>query len=169
MMKTAIFPGTFDPPTLGHLNIISRSAQIFPHLYVAIGQNISKPITAFNEQERAELLKQISYQIPNIEIVIFHGLLADYMKKMSITTIVRSIRNFSDFEYEIVLAEMNRKIGGVETLYMIPDEKFRLISSTHIRELARYGKRLDQFVPKAIEPIIFERLSQFLDNSNCKF
>lgn len=159
--RTAIFPGTFDPPNLGHIDVVQRAHKLFDRLYVAIGYNSNKPRAAFSPQERVELFKQATLDLPNVEIVSFNGLLVDYMDQRSITTIIRSIRSFSDFEYEMTLAYMNRQISGIETIYIIPDEKFKLISSSLIRDLARYGKRLDQFVPAVIEPLVFERLSAY--------
>jgi pantetheine-phosphate adenylyltransferase len=159
-MKTAIFPGTFNPPSLGHFDIISRSANLFDQLYVGIGQNSDKPNQFFSIAERIALLKQTTKEIPNVEVVSFNGLLVDYVKEKGISVIIRSMRNLSDFEFETVLASMNRQVSGVETLIMIPDEKYRWMSSTLIRELAEGGKRLNQFIPDVIEPFVFERLSK---------
>lgn len=158
-MKKVIFPGTFDPPTLGHLDIAQRAAEIFDHVYLAIGCNMRKQ-TAFSMEERIELLKKITLQIPNIEIVTFSGLLVDCAQQLQVHAILRGIRNISDFDYETLQAHMNRQLGDVETLYMVASEKYRLISSTLIREIANYGKRLHAFVPAEIEKEVFERLSQ---------
>lgn len=159
-MKKVIFPGTFDPPTLGHLDIASRAAEIFDYVYLAIGYNLRKKKTAFSVEERIELLKTVTSKIPNIEIVTFSGLLVDYANKLQVHAILRAIRNVSDFDYENLQAQMNRQLGNVETLYMVADEKYRLISSTLIREIASYGKRLHAFVPEEIEEMIFDRLCQ---------
>lgn len=158
-MLAAIFPGTFDPPTLGHLDIIQRAAKLFPILYVGVGQNSLKKQPAFSPEERVELLKQITQGISQLHIVSFNGLLVDYLRENNISCIIRAIRNPVDFESEIVLASMNRKISGVETLYMVPDENYRLISSTLIRELAQHGRRLTAFIPQIIEPLVFQRLA----------
>lgn len=157
-MKKIIFPGTFDPPTVGHLDIAKRAAEIFDHVYLAIGCNIRKKKTAFTVEERIELLRTITDKIPNIEIVTFNGLLVDYAKELEVHAILRAIRNVSDFDYENLQAQMNRQLGNIETLYMVADEKYRLVSSTLIREIASYGKRLHTFVPPEIEEFIFERL-----------
>lgn len=159
-MKKVIFPGTFDPPTLGHLDIVQRAAEIFDYVYLAIGHNIRKKKTEFTIEERIDLLKTMTMKIPNIEIVSFSGLLVDFAKNLEVHSIIRSIRNISDFDYESLQAHMNRQLGDIETLYMIADEKYRLISSTLIREIASYGKRLHGFVPSEIEGLIFDRLSQ---------
>lgn len=159
-MKKVIFPGTFDPPTLGHLNIASRAAEIFDHVYIAIGSNIRKKKMAFSVEERIDLLKKITSKMPNIEIVTFNGLLVDFANQLHVHAILRAIRNISDFDYENLQAQMNRQLGDVETLYMVADEKYRLISSTLIREIASYGKRLHAFVPEEVEEVIFNRLSR---------
>lgn len=159
-MKKIIFPGSFDPPTLGHLDIALRAANIFDRVYIAIGHNPRKKNRAFSLDERMELLSIVLYQIPNVEIVTFNGLLVDFANTLGVKTILRAIRNASDFDYENLQAQMNRRLGNVETLYMVADEKFRLVSSTLIREIASYGRRLHGFVPEEIEKIVFERLSQ---------
>src|SRR5215207_7150649 len=117
IMKRVIFPGTFDPPTLGHLDVAKRAAEIFDYVYLAIGHNIRKKTTAFQIEERIELLKMITSKIPNIEVVTFEGLLVDYAKSLNVHAILRAIRNISDFDYESLQAHMNRQLGNIETLY----------------------------------------------------
>ncbi len=164
-MKKIIFPGSFDPPTLGHLDIALRAANIFDHVYIAIGQNPRKKHRAFSPEQRMELLSTVLHQVPNVEIVTFNGLLADFANTLGVKTILRAIRNASDFDYENLQAQMNSRLGNVESLYMVADEKFRLISSALIHEIAGYGRRLHGFVPEEIEKVVFERLSQ-LDPMN---
>lgn len=159
-MQKAIFPGSFDPPTRGHLNIVCRAAKLFDRLYVAVGSNITKKETAFTPEERVRLWQVMIKDIPNIEVVAFDGLLADFAKELNVSLIIRSLRNVSDFEHEMIQAEMNAKLGSIETLYMVAEEKHRLISSTLVREIARFGKRLHPFVPDEIEEAVFQRLSQ---------
>lgn len=158
-MKKVIFPGTFDPPTLGHLDIIKRAANIFDYVYIAIGSNIRKKKTAFSIEERIYLLKAVTSSLHNVEIVTFNGLLVDFVNQLQVHVILRAVRNVSDFDYENLQAQMNRQLGGVETLYMVADEKYRLISSTLIREIASFGKRLHAFVPEEVEEMIFNHLS----------
>lgn len=162
-MKAAIYPGTFDPPTLGHLNIIQRAADKFDKLVVAIGENPSKICPAFSLEERVELLKRITTHVPHVEIAAFSGLLVDFAKEQGINIIIRAIRTIFDFEHETLQAQMNRQLGGVETFYLVVDEKCRLISSTLVREIASHGKRLIGFVPSEIEESVFHRL--FLDKN----
>src|SRR5262245_40710926 len=111
-MRTAIFPGTFDPPTLGHLDIIKRAVKMFDKLYVGIGHNSQKPVDAFSTLEREKLLKDITKGIPNVEVATYEGLLVDFVKDKNISVIIRSIRNFSDYENEIILAHMNKEVSG---------------------------------------------------------
>lgn len=165
-MKKIIFPGTFDPPTLGHLDIATRASKIFDHVYLAVGHSIQKDKTAFTTEERIALLKKMTQSIPNIEVVSFEGLLVDFAKKLGVNTILRAFRNISDFDYESLQAHMNRELGPVETLYMVADEKYRLISSTLIRDIASYGRRLHAFVPRDIEQEIFDRLSKCSNPKN---
>lgn len=159
-MKKVIFPGTFDPLTLGHLDIAKRAAEIFDYVYIAIGSNIRKEKTVFSLEERIELLKAVTGHIPDIEVITFSGLLVDYANQLHVHAILRAVRNISDFDYENLQAQMNRQLGHVETLYMVADEKYRLISSTLIREIASYGRKLHAFVTEEVEEQIFNRLSQ---------
>lgn len=158
MVKTAIYPGTFDPPTLGHLNIIQRSASKFDKLVIAIGENPSKISSVFPLEKRMEFLKKITTNVPNVEITSFTGLLVDFAKKQRIDMIIRSIRTIFDFENETLQAQMNCKLGGVETFFLGVDENYRLISSTLVREIASYGRRLVGFVPPEIEEDVFNHL-----------
>lgn len=152
-MKKAIYPGTFDPPTLGHLNIIQRASTLFDQLYVAIGQN-EKKSSFFSVEERKYFLKTITHEFPNVEVVSFEGLLIDYAKRMQIPLVLRSMRNGTDFDEETLLASMNAKMGQLETLYLVPDDAFRHISSSLVREVGRAGGPLHFFVPAAIvEPV----------------
>ncbi len=159
-MKSAIYPGTFDPPTLGHLDIIQRASRNFNKLIVAIGKNNSKKSTFFSIQERVFFLKSITNNIPNIEIEAFPGLLVDFSKDREIDIVIRSIRTVLDFEYETLQAQMNRRLGNLETFYLVVNEKYRLISSTAVKELASHGKRLKEFIPEGIEEAVFQRLFQ---------
>lgn len=156
-MPAAIFPGTFDPPTLGHLDIIQRASQLFQPLYVAIGHNpLKKPL--FTIEERIVFLQKIT-DPKTVRIVTFEGLLVDLAKKMDVQTIVRSFRTTNDMEDEIIQASMNRQMEGVETLFLLADEKYRLISSSHVREIARCGRHLHEFVPPEIEDAIYKKLN----------
>jgi pantetheine-phosphate adenylyltransferase len=158
-MEAAIYPGTFDPPTLGHLNIIQRSASKFDKLVIAVGENPAKLFPAFSLEERVQFLKSITLDIPNVEVTAFQGLLVDFAGSRGINIIVRAIRTIFDFENETLQAQVNRQLGDVETFYLVVDEKYRLISSTFVREIGSQGKRLVGFVPPEIEEKVFHRLS----------
>ena len=157
-MNTAIYPGTFDPPTLGHLNVIQRAASKFDKLIVAIGENRAKAPPVFSLEERIQFFKIITANILNIEIVGFNGLLVDYAHSQGVSIVIRAIRTIFDFEHETLQAQMNRQLGNVETFYLVVDEKYRLISSTLVREIASHGRRLTGFVPLEIEETVFQRL-----------
>ena len=157
-MKAAIYPGTFDPPTLGHLNVIQRAATHFDKLIIAIGENRTKPASIFSIEERVQFFNTITATISNVEIVAFNGLLVDFAKSQGVEIIIRAIRTIFDFEQETLQAQMNRQLGGIETFYLVVDEKYRLVSSTLVREIASYGKPLTGFVPPEIEEAILQRL-----------
>lgn len=154
----AIFPGTFDPPTLGHLNIMQRASKLFDPLIIGIGKNSGKT-PVFTVHERMEMVQKITQNLPHVKIVSYDGLLVDFMHQEKIRIIVRAIRNMSDYDCEMVQAGMNRKLSGVETLFMTVDEQYSQVNSTLIKEVAQFGKRLDLFIPKEIEPFVFERLT----------
>lgn len=159
-MRSAIFPGTFDPPNLGHINIIQRASKLFDRIYVAIGESSIKPHCAFNLKERLEMLKKATKGIPNVEVVSFEGLLVDFAQQKSISVIIRSIRTESDFDFETMQAHMNRHLSGIETLYLVPTEEYHFISSTLIREIAQQGRSVRKFVPDVIEEDIIKRLAK---------
>lgn len=157
-MSIALYPGTFDPPTLGHFNLIQRMVTHFDRVLVAIGHNGAKTPT-FPSEERIHLLKTLTRQMGSVEVHAFDGLLVDFAKSQGVTVIVRGLRSLLDLEYEQVQAQMNRQLGGMETLFLMVDEKYRCISSTLVREIGSLGKRLHAFVPQEIEEAVFHRLS----------
>lgn len=157
-MSSVIYPGTFDPPTLGHLNIIQRAASKFDHVVIAIGKNSNKPLPIFTLEERLDFLKKITVKLKNVEIASFSGLLVDFATSRKISTIVRGIRTIFDFENETSQAQINRQLGGIETFYLAVEEKYSQISSTLVREIAIHGKRLIDYVPSEIEENVFQKL-----------
>lgn len=160
-MKKVIYPGSFDPPTLGHLNIVQRATGMFDHVVVAMGNNLSKT-PSFSLEERVELFKIVTKNIKNVVVMPFEGLLVDFAKEQNADFILRGIRNIFEFEKENLQAQVNRQLSGLETLYLTVDEKYRLISSTLVKEIAFYGKRLAGFVPDEIEEMVFERLGNII-------
>lgn len=154
-----LIPGTFDPPTLGHLEIIQRAATLCKKLYIGVADNASKT-PSFTQNERMSFLGEICHHLPNVEIVSIHGLVIDFVKKQKIDTLVRGLRSFSDMEHETQMAQANKKLGGVETLFLISEGHFAHISSSLIREIAACGHHLKDFVPKEIEEKVFSRLKK---------
>lgn len=142
----AIYPGTFDPITNGHLSIIKRGLKVFEHLIVAILHNPQKK-PLFTLKERIEMIKTSIEGIPNVEVDYFDGLLIDYAVRKNATVILRGLRAMSDFEYEFQMALMNRKLeDSVETLFMMPSEQYTYLSSRIVKEIAYYGGDIDCLV-----------------------
>ena len=158
-MKRALFPGTFDPPTLGHLDIIQRALDICDELYIGVATNIGKGREAlFSTEEKMQMLQDITRSLPQVKVASFSGLVVTFAKKHNINFLIRGLRAFSDFEFEFRMALANRKISGIETVFLMADERHAHISSTLIRELGHYETRLNDFVPAAIEDKVFKRL-----------
>jgi pantetheine-phosphate adenylyltransferase len=156
-MKKALFSGTFDPPSLGHLDIIKKGSKICDRLVVGVGVNLSKKEGLFTVEERVKLLKELVKGISNVTVSNFSGPVADYAKEIKANFIIRGLRPFSDFSLEMQMAVMNRKLSGIETLFLLPDENYGTISSTLIRELAFYHANLREFVPKKVEDALYQR------------
>lgn len=156
-MRTAIYPGTFDPLTNGHLDLIQRATKLFDHVIVAIAGNEPKgPL--FTAEERMALLKASVQDLPNVEVDRFEGLLVDYVARRSGHAIVRGLRAVSDFEFEFQLALMNRKLNEkVETIFMMPKESFTFISSRIVKEIARLGGDVSKFVPSHVVTALSEK------------
>ena len=151
---TAIYPGTFDPVTNGHLDLIARGAMIFDRLIVAVAQNLEKE-PLFAVKERVEMLEAVTFEWKNVEVEVFDGLLMEYARSRSAGVVMRGIRAVSDYEYELQMAMMNRKIEPeIETVFMLPAEAYSYISSRLVKELARLGGPVKDLVP----PLVVERL-----------
>jgi|SRR5579884_1423358 len=160
-MKIAIYPGTFDPITNGHLDIIERASEMFDEVIVALARNSQKS-PLFSESERQALVEQSLAECcphrKNIRTDAFQGLLVEYATKRGATAVVRGLRAMSDFEYEFQMALMNRKLAPeVTTVFLMPHEEYTYLNSTIIRELARYGKDVSTFVPKAVANALREK------------
>jgi len=154
MKNIAIYPGSFDPVTYGHLDIIKRAVKIFDKVIVAVAHNSEKnPL--FNVSERAELLKKATRNIKGVEIDDFQGLVVDYVKRKKLRVVIRGLRMISDFEYEFQMALTNRKLSqDVETIFMMPSESYSYLSSKLIKEAATLGANLKGFVPAFVEKAI---------------
>lgn len=158
MNQTVICPGSFDPVTLGHLDIISRAARMFDRVVVAVLVNSSKMPT-FSTEERMQLLADAVADLPNVEIVSFEGLLAEYCKKSGIGTIVKGLRAVSDFEYEFQMAIANKKLNpGLETMFLTADADSTFLSSSMVREIGSMGGDISNFVPACVHDRIAEKL-----------
>ncbi|MGB0036833.1 MAG: pantetheine-phosphate adenylyltransferase [Candidatus Acidiferrales bacterium] len=152
----AIYPGSFDPVTNGHLDLITRAAMIFDRLIVAVARNLEKD-PLFAVKERLEMLEAVTFDMKNVEVDIFDGLLMDFANAKGARVVIRGIRAVSDYEYELQMAMMNRKIEPqIETVFMLPAEAYSYLSSRLIKELARLGG-LDK-VKELVPPIVEERL-----------
>ena len=156
IMKTsvAIYPGSFDPVTNGHLDLIGRGEQMFDHLIVAVLKNVEKQ-SLFSVGERVEMLREVTKKWDSVEIDVFDGLLVDYARKRGAGVILRGIRAISDYEYELQMALMNRKLEPrLETVFMLPGESYSYLSAKLVREIAQLGGPLAGLVP----PIVEQRL-----------
>ena len=154
MEKIAVYPGSFDPVTNGHLDIIKRSAKIFDKLYVAILENSAKT-PAFSMEERVEFLKKVTLDMDNVVIDKFSGLLVNYMESVNANVIIKGLRAVSDFEYEFQMALMNRKLNkNIETLFMMTNGKYSYLSSSIVKEVAKHNGSLEGLVPECLEDII---------------
>ncbi len=150
MIHTAIYPGTFDPITSGHVDVIERASRIFDRLVVAIGVNAGKdPLLTL--EERVDLTRRVIEPYTNVEVDTFDGLLVQYARSMKIHVLIRGLRAFSDFEYEFQMALTNRKMAPeIETLFLMPKESHSYISSSMVREIAAMGGNIEDFVPPAV-------------------
>jgi pantetheine-phosphate adenylyltransferase len=157
MGLTALCPGTFDPVTNGHLDIIERASRRFDALVVAVLDNPAKrPL--FGVEERVGLLKEVTHQLPNVEVDSFAGLLADYARRREADVVVKGLRAVTDFEYEIQMAQMNHSLTGLETLFMTTAPQWSFLSSSLVKEVASFGGDVSGLVP----PVVAERLREHL-------
>ncbi len=161
-MKTsiAIYPGSFDPVTNGHLDLIERGVKMFDKLIVAVLRNAEKQ-PLFSVDERVEMLREMTKQWPGVEVDVFDGLLVEFAKRREAGVILRGIRAISDYEYELQMALMNRKLApGVETVFMMPALSYSYLSARLVREIAQLGGPLAGLVPPAIEARLRSKISQ---------
>ncbi|HEX67868.1 MAG TPA: pantetheine-phosphate adenylyltransferase [bacterium] len=153
-----IYPGTFDPITYGHLDLIERACRIFSYVLVGVAVNPQKrPL--FSIEERVEMVKEVTRGFPKVEVEAFNGLLVDFARKKGIKIILRGVRAISDFEYEFQMALSNRKLAPeIETVFMMPKENYSFLSSKIIKEAASLGADLKEFVPPLVEKRLKEKL-----------
>jgi pantetheine-phosphate adenylyltransferase len=157
-VRRAIYPGSFDPITNGHLDVIQRAAKLFDEVIVAVAFNEQKS-SLFPVDERVALIHGASAAVPNIRIVRFDGLLVDFARQQGASAVVRGLRAISDFEFEFQMALMNRKLEPeIETIFMMPAEKYTYISSRIVKEIARLGGDVTAFVPASVAEALQSRL-----------
>ncbi|WP_188205691.1 pantetheine-phosphate adenylyltransferase [Alkalibacillus aidingensis] len=157
MNKVAICPGSFDPITNGHLDIIERGAKVFDHVIVAVFNNQSKS-PLFDVDERLHLIKEATKHIPNVSVDVSHGLLVDYAQKKQVDAILRGLRAVSDFEYEMQITSMNRQLNeDIETLFMMTNSKYSFLSSSIVKEAARYHSDVSELVPSVVEEALKDK------------
>ena len=153
-MSTALYPGTFDPITYGHLDLIERALKIFGRLVVAVGQNPQKS-PLFSAEERVEIIREVTCSRSQVEVIEFNGLLVHCARERGIYTIVRSLRTVTEFEMELAQAVANRELDpDFETVYLVPSKQYTYLSSTIVREVAQFGGDVTPFVP----PVVSEKL-----------
>jgi len=158
MSTLAVYPGSFDPLTNGHVDIIARGARLFDRIVVAILLNAEKS-PLFSTAERVEILRSVFESLPNVEVDTFDGLLVDYVERRKAQVIVRGLRAVSDFEYEFQMALMNRRLNGrIETVFMMPAEQYSYISSRLIKEVFSLGGRVHGLVPELVEDRLRRKL-----------
>lgn len=156
-MKTAIYPGSFDPVTLGHFDIIKRSSEIFDRIIVGVLCNNAKS-PLFSTEERVKMLEEVTSELPNVEVQSFDGLLIDFMRKNHAKVIVRGLRAITDFEYELQLAQMNRVIEPeIDTLFLTTNLKYAYLSSSMAKEVAMYGGDISEFLDPVIAKYVREK------------
>ena len=158
-MKKAIYPGSFDPMTFGHLDIIERSSQIFDELNVAVLRNNAKnPL--FSTDERVSMIKDMTRHLPNVTVSSFDGLLVEYADEIGAGIVIRGLRAVTDFEYELQIAQTNRIVNPkLDTVFLTTSLEYAYLSSTIVKEVASYGGDISKFVPEQIIPEVYKKLN----------
>ena len=158
-MLTAVYPGTFDPVTNGHMDLVERAVRLFDHVIVAVAKDTAKS-TFCSIEQRVELTQLVLKDFANVEVVAFEGLLVRFCQARRASVVIRGLRAVSDFEYEFQLAGMNRRLApDVETLFLTPAEQYAFISSSLVREIARLGGDVAEFVHPAVQQALVEKNS----------
>jgi pantetheine-phosphate adenylyltransferase len=158
MRTLAVYPGSFDPPTYGHLDIIERSTRVFAKVIVAVALNLRKN-AFFTPNERVTALRKLTRQWGNVEVDSFTGLLVDYARQREAHVLVRGMRAISDFEYEFQMAHMNKKLAPeMDTVMLMTGERHSYISSNIVKEIAMFGGKIDDLVPPAVRDMVFKKL-----------
>ena len=165
MYKTALYPGSFDPVTFGHLDVIKRAAKIFDELTVSVlNNNLKTPL--FSVEERVNILKEATKDMPNVKVESFSGLLIDYTRKKNINVAIRGLRAITDFEYELQIAQTNRKLsnGELDTMFLTTSLEYAYLSSSSVKEIASFNGDISQCVPEFVAKLIYEKYGHSVIN-----
>lgn len=161
-MRVAVYPGSFDPITLGHLDVIERASQLFDRVFVAVAKREEKNLL-FSWEERIELAKKVTAGMKRVRVEGFDGLLVDFVRKKKARAVVRGLRAVMDFDYEFQMALTNRKLAPeIETVFFVPSERYFYLSSSLVRELARAGSELSCFVPRPVIKALEKKIGRNL-------
>ena len=159
-MKVGIYAGSFDPITLGHLDVIERASRIVDKLVIGVLNNTSKT-PSFTAEERVELIKRVTKDIPNVETETFDGLAVEFARKKNARILVRGLRAVTDFEYELQIAQLNHKLdSNIDTIFLTTSVQYSYLSSSIVKEIARFGGDISQFVPKEVKKDIYDKLAK---------
>ena len=159
MVKSALYPGTFDPITNGHLDILKRSKAVFQKIIVAVNANPTREFL-FTAEERVNIIREVLASTPGIEVKSFQGLLVDYAREREVSLIIRGLRALSDFEYEFQMDLINRKLNPqIEMIYFMTNQKYSYLSSSIIKEISKLGGNLDELVPPLVKEKLKEKFS----------
>ena len=158
-MRRVVCPGSFDPVTNGHLDIIRRAARLHDEVIVLVGANLAK-VGLFTVEERLAMLREVTSDLPNVRVDKFTGLLVDYCRAHQVPAIVKGLRAVSDFEYEMEMAQMNYRLAGVETLFMTANPLYSFLRSSLVKEIAKYGGDVASLVPEPVHGKLLARLAE---------
>lgn len=157
--RIALFPASFDPVTNGHLDVVTRALRLFDQVVLAVAVNVAKSGT-FSLEDRLEMLSSVVSKEPRLTVATFEGLTVDYAREIGAVAIIRGVRAMSDFEYEFEMALMNKHLyADVETLFMMPSQEYFYVSSSRLKELTRFGRDVDEFVPPLVAKKLRERFA----------
>jgi pantetheine-phosphate adenylyltransferase len=158
-VRRVVCPGSFDPVTNGHLDIIRRTARLYDEVLVVVGANLAKE-SLFTVEERLAMLREVTSDLPNVRVDKFTGLLVDFCRARGVPAIVKGLRAVSDFEYELEMAQMNYRLAGVETLFMTANPLYSFLRSSLVKEIAKYGGDVTSLVPAPVHAQLLARLAQ---------
>jgi pantetheine-phosphate adenylyltransferase len=158
-VRRAVCPGSFDPPTNGHLDVIGRASALFDEVVVAVLVNKSKK-SLFTVDERIAMLTEVTAPYPNVAVGSFHGLLVDYCRDNDIRAIVKGLRAVTDFDYELQMAQMNQRLSGVDTLFMSTSPEYSFVSSSLVKEVATFGGDVAHLLPESVHRQLLDRIAE---------